>query len=505
MQAANPPRNSIGETVFVGCSNLGKFDGNFASSDGRCLIVDGNVIAFAPAGLTDYTIPQNATSIGQQAFFDCKALENITIPENVKSIGENSFENCSGLKSVSLSESLESIGSSAFRSCSSLVSLTIPGASTYVAGGAFAHCSSLESVSLPKSLELIEELTFYCCSSLKSISFPENLKTIGNYAFQGCTSLESLSIPKPVEVIGEYAFYNCNGLKSISIPSTIARMPRAAFGVDDRNCSTLEEFWMDHTTPSYIQMMEGFAYRILDNCKLYVHEGCEEVYAATWPWYNFGSILNGDAQSVDISESTLALGMGQSAQLFATVSPEKVFDPTLTWASSNTTVATVDDNGEVTAVGAGEATITATTHNGKSASCTVTVTKMKQEITWNQTFNDVVEGETITLTATASSDLEVTYEIQSGQEFASLSGNKLTILSPGTLVVVAIQAGDDNYEEAEPVTKEITAAAGIATISADDNTTAEYFTLQGLKVTTLTPGTLVIRLAAGKADKVLVK
>lgn len=85
-------------------------------------------------------------------------------------------------------------------------------------------------------------------------------------------------------------------------------------------------------------------------------------------------------ESISLDKSTASLTMtdsdtAPSVTLTATVLPENVTSGygTVTWTSSNTAAATVA-NGVVTAVGAGTATITAATSNGKSASCTVTVT-----------------------------------------------------------------------------------------------------------------------------------
>ena len=83
-------------------------------------------------------------------------------------------------------------------------------------------------------------------------------------------------------------------------------------------------------------------------------------------------------QSVSLDKTTLSLNVGDNATLVANVLPENADDKTVTWSSSNTAVATVDANGKVTAVAAGEAVITVTTTDGaKTATCTVTVTADK--------------------------------------------------------------------------------------------------------------------------------
>jgi len=76
---------------------------------------------------------------------------------------------------------------------------------------------------------------------------------------------------------------------------------------------------------------------------------------------------------VDLDKTSLDMTVGDVDTLAATVSPEEATDKTVTWSSDTPGVATVDDDGKVTAVAAGTATITATA-GGKSATCTVTVT-----------------------------------------------------------------------------------------------------------------------------------
>ena len=76
--------------------------------------------------------------------------------------------------------------------------------------------------------------------------------------------------------------------------------------------------------------------------------------------------------SVTVSPRTLDLEVGQTGTLTATVKPDNATNKTVTWTTSDAKVATVDNNGVVTAVGKGTATITAAA-DGKTAACTVTV------------------------------------------------------------------------------------------------------------------------------------
>ena len=101
-------------------------------------------------------LPNTLTSIGDYAFFGCKALKNssrdkpestyFVLPEGVASIGVRAFEKCVALRNVVLPSSLTSIGEAAFISCDSLRYVTLPFMSAaFVEGlddnGVFFFCS----------------------------------------------------------------------------------------------------------------------------------------------------------------------------------------------------------------------------------------------------------------------------------------------------------------------------------------------------------------------------
>lgn len=109
---------------------------------------------------------------------------------------------------------------------------------------------------------------------------------------------------------------------------------------------------------------------------------------------------------VKLSSTSLSLTEGDSYQLKATVSPINATNQNVTWKSSNSNVADVDQEGLVVAVKAGTATITVTTEDGnKTATCTVTVKADKVAVagvTLNMTSLSMKVNETYQLKATIS-------------------------------------------------------------------------------------------------------
>ncbi len=78
-------------------------------------------------------------------------------------------------------------------------------------------------------------------------------------------------------------------------------------------------------------------------------------------------------KTITLSETDVKLIIGEELTIEATIAPDNAVNNALTWTSSNEYVATVDENGKITAVGSGDAVITATAANGVNAECNVNV------------------------------------------------------------------------------------------------------------------------------------
>ena len=145
---------------------------------------------------------------------------------------------------------------------------------------------------------------------------------------------------------------------------------------------------------------------------------------------------------VTLSEATLALVNGNSGTLTASVQPDTA-SQSVTWASGNETVATVDEDGTVHAVGVGTATITATAKvaaadgSMPSDTCTVTVKEAEYTVTLNPNEGTIADGKnvtgyvrgTVTALPTAAEVTREGYLFKGWYEAADFSGSPVTAIT----------------------------------------------------------------------------
>ena len=137
---------------------------------------------------------------------------------------------------------------------------------------------------------------------------------------------------------------------------------------------------------------------------------------------------------VRLDKTTVSLSVGSSITLTATVLPENASNKTVSWKSSNTSVATVDSNGKIKAIAGGSATITATA-GGVSAKCSVTVSVPVTSVSLNKTSLNLMVGDTETLSATIypsdATNKNVTWK-SSNTSVATVQSGKVSAVGVGT-------------------------------------------------------------------------
>lgn len=274
--------NTDGMYIFYNYINSGQeLELTYYSEEDRSLTnYVGDIVI--PDEVTYDSKTLKVTSIGQDAFYDCKKLTSISFPKNLRTIGERAFYGCEKLASISLPNDIDSIGNGAFAGtkiselyipagvdyigrevfsgCVELTRINVDRANkTYdsrndcnaivetsadnlIAGcktstipygirsiwSAFKGCTGLTSIAIPNSVTTIEG-AFSGCSGLTSVKIPQSVTGIGVSTFAGCTNLTSIDLPNSITYIGEFAFQGCSNLSSIDIPQSVASIGSEAF------------------------------------------------------------------------------------------------------------------------------------------------------------------------------------------------------------------------------------------------------------------------------------
>lgn len=240
-------------------------------------------LLYFPNGRTGtYSIPETVTTIGEDAFFG-SSLTDITIPNGVTVIGDRAFSCCDNLTSLILPKSVTYIGDYGISDCLGLTSLVIEGGVTYMGQGAFCWCMELETVVLS-----------------------EGTTVIGKGAFSTCPALSALIIPDSVTIIEAEAFHNC-GITTLTIPENVSSISPNAFGFN----SCLEELRVVENNPYYSSDVRGILYNkdktVLISCPGGINDFCSIPESVT-TIEDFAFFANENLTGIYIPESVTTIG-----------------------------------------------------------------------------------------------------------------------------------------------------------------------------------------------------
>ena len=350
-----------------------------------------------------YGTTYSVTSIGDYAFYGCSGLTEVTIPNSVTTIGIEAFSGCTGLTSVTIGNSVTTIGWRAFEGCTSLTSVTIGNSVTSIGYQVFSGCTGLTEVTIPNSVTSIGSSAFYGCTRLGKM-------TILCSAYDNNIGASNVSYL----YLGE----NVTSIKGLGIsPYQVY-----CYGSTPPACD-------ENTFKSY-------------SGTLHVPADAIAAYFSAPIWSNFTNIV-GDAvapTNVSIDKQELTIKLGQSYQFTAVMQPENVTGVTPQWCSTNPAVATITDNGILTAIATGETDVILTCMN-LTDTCHVTVEEEmitisldKHEVTLN--VNEMV---TITPSHTPQAAI-VEYTCSNTDEsvlMTRMSGGKVQglALAPGKAII----------------------------------------------------------------------
>ena len=471
--------SSVGESAFSGCSSLN----DVTLSENLTNIED--CTFYNCTNLESVDIPDSVTEISDGAFSGCSSLDEIEIPESVETLGDEVFSGCSSITEIEIPETCDNIGSGVFSNCTSLESVDLPEDTAFIPDAMFSGCSSLQSIDLPDSTLDLGDGTFFGCSSLESIDIPENVCDIGSNTFAYCSSLTAVDIPESAAFVDSFAFAGCSNLSSVELSSLTTGINYCAFADCESlesmdfpeslttigiaafsNCTSLatvnfadsyitieDEAFAGCTALSDVVIPENAQYvssSAFADCSSNLSVSCystsenyEEI-AGNIGTYN--TIY--PVESISITNEAIELTKGQTCQLNVSFTPSNATNKGLTWRSENEEVATVSDNGLVTAVGSGFATIVATSNDrNRQAQYEVICNIPSEEIVMLGDYSNCYVGEEVdmlySMTPTNPTDIEMVFT-SSNENVATVSNSgRLSIVGAGSSLIT-LSSADGN-------------------------------------------------------------
>lgn len=492
----------IGERAFYGCSGftgqlklpqelLKVYTECFAGCTGFTgeLVFTENirsVDAGAFAGCTGFTgnlvIADNIRNIYSPevsgipgAFEGCTGITGLSFGSQIYNIGNYAFRGCTGIKgSVIIPDNVTGIGVQAFKDCSSIEGvMAIPAGTTKISASAFVNCSSLTAVRFHDNLEEIGSNAFAGCSKLEgSLTFPASLSKVGATPFDGCNYEAFVSLnPEPPEADPDA--FSTNTSVKLFVPTESLSAYRSARGwgmlaadmtaigdnvtaveldVYDITIPEGQKYRLDVTILSETVTSHRIVWKSSDQAIATVNvDGTVSALSSGMATItvNCGlastacavNVIVDKATVVELNATEMTMPVKESNTLVATVRPVQITDKTVTWESSDPSVATVDADGKVTGVAIGTATITATCGE-VSGSCQVTVTPaVATGIELSTTELSLTLYGTGKITATVkpdhTTDKTVKWESDNSAVVSVTSDGSLRAISLGTATVTA--------------------------------------------------------------------
>jgi len=230
---------------------------------------------------------------------------------------------------------------------------------------AFSACTGFDALVMNDNLFNPGAYAFNGCTGLKSIRFSASMDLVNEYTFQGCTGLTGeLTLPENIRMIRNSGFANCTGITKVTLPEGFRTLMDQAFA----GCTGMVDFG---PMPSTI---ESIGYAVLNGCPLpgVVLDIPPETNVYYMAWECCGATIHrivGGISIASVPETVYLTSPRKTLQLSAACTPEDAAQ-TVTWATSDASLATVDANGLLTMRSAGTVTITATSTDNPAISAT---------------------------------------------------------------------------------------------------------------------------------------
>ena len=371
-------RKNITEGTFQNCTSLQSIE----LPDGLQYIRKN---AFRGSGLTEIMIPNNVVEVEESAFRECADLCKVTLGDSVKTLGSATFYKCPVLSDIALPDSLTTMGTYCFAECDKLATVTFGTGMTQIPSYAFNLCQSLKKIELPYRMQTVEANAFTNCTSLTEVTIPRNTGSIASNAF---------SYPAKMTVYGIAGTYAETYAKSVGakfvnkeVKATKVQLSETSLEINKGQTATLllnvtpknftdEVTWKSSNTNVVTISDAGVVTaKAAGTATIRVTVGSVSASCKV-------TVLQ-PVTSISLNKSSLTLEGGDSFTLVASVYPSDAYNKQVKWSTSDERVASVDQQGNVTATGKGKATITAMAADGSGVyrNCTVTVSSITTKVT----------------------------------------------------------------------------------------------------------------------------
>ena len=177
--------------------------------------------------------PKTVLKIGNNAFRNCKNLENVTFSSSLRHMGSSAFENCVQIRKVSLDKNLSTIGACAFSKCNSLERVTIKSNKVKIGQSAFGESNiiysqekyKLKEINLPRNFygRLFEDcFNSYIGKKFTWIDFRGENSSTSKGIFRGAKNLNTIVIPEGTKnvFIGQDSIFTQKKVKQIVVPKS---------------------------------------------------------------------------------------------------------------------------------------------------------------------------------------------------------------------------------------------------------------------------------------------
>ena len=263
-------------------------------------------------------LPTSVTKILTKAFYGCSSLQGISggyqflIPVQVTSIGEEAFANCkpasriqifgpavigarafagslinSSESQVYITSALNSIATDAFDETGALFYINSSN-DTPIGVWLFKDCTFLKNLSVNAPIGIS---AFDGCTNLESVFFSDDVTSIGGTAFRGCSQLQSVELPWTLQTVSSGAFGECTSLSKLTINAQVTSIEQYAFA----SCPALQTIIVKAATPPALVQN---AFVVYNNATLFVPEESAQAYASALPWSKFNKRGVVDSQGI---------------------------------------------------------------------------------------------------------------------------------------------------------------------------------------------------------------